>query len=39
MDHGAVGAVAAEVVTQAVLRAVKLATGVLGIPACRDLPA
>ena len=37
MDHGIIGAIAAEVMTEAVLRAVKLATGVLGIPACRDL--
>lgn len=37
VDHGVVGAIAAEVMTEAVLRAVKLATGVLGIPAYRDL--
>jgi L-aminopeptidase/D-esterase-like protein len=37
MDHGVIGAIAAEVMAQAVLRAVKLATGVLGIPAYRDL--
>ena len=37
MDHGIVGAIAAEVMTEAVLRAVKLATSVLGIPAYRDL--
>jgi L-aminopeptidase/D-esterase-like protein len=36
MDHGVVGAIAAEVMSEAVVRAVKLATGVLGIPACRD---
>jgi len=37
MDHGVIGALAAEVMSQAVLRAVKQATGVLGIPAFRDL--
>ena len=37
IDHGVVGAIAAEVVSEAVLRAVKLATGVLGIPAFRDI--
>jgi len=37
MDHGVIGAIAAEVMTQAVLRAVKSATGVLGIKAYRDL--
>lgn len=37
LDHSVVGAVAAEVVAQAVLRAVKSATSVLGIPAYRDL--
>jgi L-aminopeptidase/D-esterase-like protein len=37
MDHGVIGAIAAEVMTAAVLRAVKLATGVLGISAYRDL--
>jgi L-aminopeptidase/D-esterase-like protein len=37
MNHGVVGAIAAEVLSAAVLRAVKLATGVLGIPAYRDL--
>jgi L-aminopeptidase/D-esterase-like protein len=38
VDHGVVGAIAAEAMTTAVLRAVKMATGVLGIPAYRDLP-
>lgn len=37
MDHGVIGAIAAEVMSAAVLRAVKMATGVLGIPALRDL--
>ena len=37
MDHGVIGAIAAEVMTEAVLRAVKLATGLPGIPAYRDL--
>lgn len=37
MDHGVVGAIGAEVMSQAILRAVKLATSVLGIPAYRDL--
>ncbi len=37
MDHGVVGAIAAEVMTEAVLRAVKQATGVLQIPAYRDI--
>jgi L-aminopeptidase/D-esterase-like protein len=37
LDHGAVGAIAAQVVSEAVLRAVRSATGVLGIPAWRDL--
>jgi L-aminopeptidase/D-esterase-like protein len=37
MNHGVIGAIAAEVVAQAVLRAVKLATGIPGIPAYRDL--
>lgn len=37
LDHGIVGAIGAEVVTEAVLRAVKLATSVLGIPAYRDV--
>jgi len=32
-----IGAIAAEVMSAAVLRAVKMATGVLGIPALRDL--
>jgi L-aminopeptidase/D-esterase-like protein len=39
LDYGAIGAVAAEVVAQAVLRAVKMATSVLGITAYRDLRA
>ena len=38
LDHGAIGAIAASVLSEAVLRAVKQATGVLGIPAYRDLP-
>ncbi len=37
MDHGIIGAIAAEVMTQAILRAVKTATGVMGIPAYKDL--
>jgi L-aminopeptidase/D-esterase-like protein len=37
VDHGIIGAIAAEVMSEAVLRAVKSATGVLGIPAYRDL--
>ena len=37
MDHGLIGAVAAEVMSEAVVRAVKQATSVLGIPAWRDL--
>jgi L-aminopeptidase/D-esterase-like protein len=37
LDHGVIGAVAAEVMTEAVLRAVRLATSVLGIPAYKDL--
>jgi L-aminopeptidase/D-esterase-like protein len=37
VDHGVVGAIAADVMAQAVLRAVKLATSVQGIAAYRDL--
>jgi len=37
VDHGVIGAIAAEVVAQAVIRAVKEATGVLGIRVYRDL--
>jgi L-aminopeptidase/D-esterase-like protein len=37
MDHGIIGAIAAGVVTEAVLRAVRLATSALGIPAYKDL--
>jgi L-aminopeptidase/D-esterase-like protein len=37
LDHGVVGAVAAEMVAEAVVRAVKQATSVLGIPAWRDV--
>jgi L-aminopeptidase/D-esterase-like protein len=37
MDHGIIGAIAAEVMSQAVLRAVKSAAGVLRITAYRDL--
>lgn len=37
-DVGRVGALAAEAVTEAVLRAVRAAVGVPGIPAARDLP-
>jgi L-aminopeptidase/D-esterase-like protein len=37
MDHGVIGAIAAEVMSAAVLRAVRMATGVLGIPAYRNL--
>jgi L-aminopeptidase/D-esterase-like protein len=37
IDHGAVGAIAAAAMSEAVLRAVRQATGVLGIPALRDL--
>jgi len=37
LDHGVVGAVAAEVTAQAVIRAIKEATSVLGIPAWRDI--
>jgi L-aminopeptidase/D-esterase-like protein len=37
MDHGVVGAIAAEVMTEAVLRAVRQATSVLQIPAYRDI--
>jgi L-aminopeptidase/D-esterase-like protein len=37
-DVGALGAIAAEVVSHAVVRAVQMATGVLGLPAVRDLP-
>lgn len=37
MDHGVVGAIAAGVMAEAVLRAVTRATSVLGIPAYRDL--
>lgn len=36
MDVGALGAIGAEVVARAVVRAVKTATGVMGIPAMRD---
>jgi L-aminopeptidase/D-esterase-like protein len=36
-DHGAVGALAAEVVADAVVRAVRQATGIPGYPAARDL--
>jgi L-aminopeptidase/D-esterase-like protein len=36
-DMGAIGAVGAEVIAEAVLRAVRRATGLLGIPAYRDL--
>ena len=37
LDHGVIGAVAADVTAQAVIRAVKEATSVLGIPAWRDI--
>ena len=37
MDYGVVGAIAAEVLAEAVLRAVRLATGVLSISAYRDI--
>lgn len=37
IDHGIIGAIAAEVMTEAVLRAVRMATSVLGIPAYRDV--
>ncbi|HEY3839401.1 MAG TPA: P1 family peptidase [Bryobacteraceae bacterium] len=37
MNHGMIGAIAAEVMSAAVLRAVRQATSVLGIPALRDL--
>jgi L-aminopeptidase/D-esterase-like protein len=37
MDHGVIGAIAAEVMAQAVLRAVRMATAVLGIPAYREV--
>ena len=36
-DVGAIGALAAEVISSAVLRAVKAASGLPGLPACRDL--
>lgn len=36
-DVGALGAIAAEVVSHAVVRAVQTATGILGLPAFRDL--
>lgn len=38
-DTGQVGALAAEVVTEAILRAVRTATGLPGLPAVNDLPA
>ena len=37
-DHGQVGALAAEVMADAILRAVRAARGLPGIPAVRDLP-
>jgi L-aminopeptidase/D-esterase-like protein len=37
LDHGVIGAIAAEVMAEAVLRAVKRASSVLGIPAWRDI--
>ena len=37
-DHGAIGALAAEAMAQAVVRAVVNATGAAGFPALRDLP-
>ena len=38
-NHGAIGALAAEVMAQAVLRAVMSARGIPGLPSYRDLPA
>jgi L-aminopeptidase/D-esterase-like protein len=37
VDHGAIGALAADVLEQAVMRAVKTATGLPGLPSYRDL--
>jgi L-aminopeptidase/D-esterase-like protein len=37
-NHGAIGALAAEVVAQAVLRAVMMAKGIAGLPSYSDLP-
>jgi L-aminopeptidase/D-esterase-like protein len=37
-NHGAIGALAAEVMARAVLRAVMSARGIAGLPAYRDLP-
>jgi L-aminopeptidase/D-esterase-like protein len=37
MNHGAIGAIAAEVLAQAVLEAVRSARGIGGLPAVRDL--
>ena len=37
-NHGAIGALAAEVMADAIARAARQATGLPGIPAVRDLP-
>jgi L-aminopeptidase/D-esterase-like protein len=37
VEHGAIGAIAAEVLTEAILRAVVNATGIPGMPSYRDL--
>ena len=37
VNHGAIGAIAADVLATAILRAVTEATGAAGLPSCRDL--